>query len=828
MVGAGSLEADLKKIILGIIAVLVIGGGIFLATSDTKAEKAVKALASAREFAQKGDDARALVELRNALQSDGALREARQMFADLLLKAGRRADAFGQYRQLYTMNPDDLEAARQMALIAFTSMAWDEARQYSGVVLEKRPDDKEIQAVAAGLDYRDGLSAKNDDQISGAVAIERRLLAQDPSLVSARRILIANAIRDTDLEQALHLTDDGLVLLPDDRDMNNARLVLLERLGRTADLEKQLLAMIARFPDDEELGRTLVRFYVHEGRVDEAEKILRDEIDPNGDKTEPRMVLLRFLSEVRSPAVMRAELARTLAETPLPKDVASDLMLFKALQARADFAVGERDKAMSDMEALIKGAAPSAEVDRIKVQLAGMRLATENAVGSRALVEEVLAHDPSQVDAMKLKAAWLIDEDQTEPAISLLRDALADAPTDSKVMVLMSRAYEREGRPELMADMMARAVEVSNQAPSESLIYARWLFLKGEYGLTETVLVNALRRQPVNLDLLEMLARTHIAMKDWARVQQDIDAIGERFKTDQARDLINGLQAQVLSGQGRSDELTQFLDQMSQNPDKELEARIAIIRSTVVSGHLDQALAQAQKLASEKPDAPVAAFLVAQIMIAQNDITGGSAAVSALLATHPEFLPGWLTLQGVQLREGKFDDALKTVEDAQAKIPDNRALLLSKAFILEKKGDIDGAVAIYEGLYTANSNDLVVANNLASLLASTRDDQASLDRAWTVARRLNGTTVPAFLDTYGWISFRRGDAATGVSALEKAVKGLPDDPSVAYHLGRAYASQGSKDLAAAQYARTEQLLTQGAIGYPDLAQDLVKARAELK
>jgi Tfp pilus assembly protein PilF len=95
------LEVALKKIILGIVVAILIAGGVFFATADTKEEKAVKSLATARELVAKGDDARARVELRNALKNDEKLRDARILLAELLDKAGRRGDAFAQYRQLY-------------------------------------------------------------------------------------------------------------------------------------------------------------------------------------------------------------------------------------------------------------------------------------------------------------------------------------------------------------------------------------------------------------------------------------------------------------------------------------------------------------------------------------------------------------------------------------------------------------------------------------------------------------------------------------------------------------------------------------------------------
>lgn len=818
----------MKKIILGVLAAIALGVVVFVATADSKETKAAKQFASAQELAAKGDRSRALVALRNALQNDPALRDARIMFADLLLQANRKADAYGQYRQLYQTNPEDAEAARAMANIAFDSLSWDDARRYSSEVLARHPDDTAMQVIALGLDYRDSIAAKDADATERAASGAARMLAADPALIQARRILLADNLRNGNLDNALRLTDEGIALTPDDRDLQNTRLLLLERLGQEDAFERQLLDMVARYPKDADLGHTLVRYYVSRGRIDEAEQSLRASITPDGTKSEPRMILLRFLHEIRSPAAMRDELDQTLAQDPLPKDVASNLTEFRLLKAQADFGLGNQQQAMATLEGMINGAEPSAEIDSVKVQLARMRMTTGNNVGARALIEEVLARDTSQTDAQKMKSAWLIDEDQTDAAIALLRDALADTPNDAQILTLLARAYERAGRPELMSDMLARAVEVSNQAPEESLRYGMWLFQKGEYASVESVVIDALRRQPNNLDLLVLLARTHLAMSDWGRAQQDIDAIGQRFDTEQARNTATELRAMLLSGQGRNDELTQFLDQLSRNTNDPLGVRMAIIRNMVAGGHLGQALIEAETLSQENPQAPQAALLVVQLKLAQGQKDAALESLRSIIAAYPDLMPARLMLQAIQITDGDFDAAGQTITSALEQQPGNRMLLLAQAAVQEKQGNIDGAIATYDGLYSQNSNDLIVANNLASLLATTRNDTESLERAWTVARRLNGAEHPAFQDTYGWIAFRRGETDKALPILEQSARGLPEDPSVAYHLGRAYAAQGRNNEAKAAYDQADDLLKRGIIAYPALADDLVRARADLK
>lgn len=815
----------MRKIILAVIAIVVIGVGIIVATTDTKEQKAAKLLASAQNYAGKGDTARAIVELRNALQDNPKLQPARDLYIELLLKTGRRAEAFGQYALILKQNPNDIAAMRQMAMIAFDGLAWDDARKYALQVLQKQPDDPEMRAISAGLDYRDAVINHNAVAQEEAAGVAGKLLAADPKLMRARRVVIARMIDQKQYDAALKLIDEGLAQDPDDREMNNNRLALLDRLGRKDEAEKQLLAMVQRYPKDEELGQNLVRFYVSLGRVDEAEKILRDHIDPDAANSKPRLVLMQFLAQVRSPQAMNDELTKVLAENPLPKDVASDLVQFKILKAQSDFVLGHQDQAISELEAMIKDQQPSAEIDRVKIELAKMRFQTGDPATEHKLVEEVLAHDPGQTEARKLKATWLIDGDQTDAAVTLLRDALADSPNDAQILSLLAQAYQREGRPELMAEMMSRAVQTSNQAPAESITYARYLIQRGEYSSTESILADALRRQPQNLDLLTLIAQTHMAMKNWVQVQQDIAVIAAIQNNPAATQAANALNVQLLAQEGRTDDLGQYLETLARDPNNALAAKTAMVRNSVVQGQLPLARSQAEDLVAQNPEDANLRLLLAQVKRTQGDIDGALSDLKAIVAAHPDNLGAVQMLQGMQLQQGNAPEALATLEAALKVQPESPGLLISKAIVLEKLSRIDDAIAIYDALYEKNSDSIVIANNLASLIASNKDDQASLDRAWVVARRLNGSNNPALQDTYGWLVFRRGDTATALPLLEAAAKGLPDDPAVAYHLGRAYAAQKDAAKAKAEYARSHALLDKGEIGYPALIDDLTRAEA---
>ncbi len=102
----------------------------------------------------------------------------------------------------------------------------------------------------------------------------------------------------------------------------------------------------------------------------------------------------------------------------------------------------------------------------------------------------------------------------------------------------------------------------------------------------------------------------------------------------------------------------------------------------------------------------------------------------------------------------------------------------------ELAGRTADAAEQYEQVLRASPELLLAANNLAMLLVG-RSDRASLERAGQLVDALAGSTVPQFLDTYGWVKLRLGDAPAALASLERAASARPDDPVIRYHLAMA-------------------------------------------
>ncbi|WP_274963176.1 tetratricopeptide repeat protein, partial [Thioclava electrotropha] len=148
--------------------------------------------------------------------------------------------------------------------------------------------------------------------------------------------------------------------------------------------------------------------------------------------------------------------------------------------------------------------------------------------------------------------------------------------------------------------------------------------------------------------------------------------------------------------------------------------------------------------------------------------------------------------------QGREGDALAVIQTALEKAPQaDPLLLLYRARSEEKSGRFDAAIATYDDLYTRDSGDLIVANNLASLLSTHRDDRPSLERAAQIAKRFRERPEPAFKDTYGWAEYRLGNYGAARPLLAAAAAGLPENPLAQYHYAAVLIALEETDLAEA-------------------------------
>ncbi len=768
---------------------------ITLIACSSPEEKAESYYQSGLSLLAEGDESRALVEFKNALVQLGSHLGARRELAKLRLKQGSDRAAFREFTRVVEQDPEDVEALIILSELAFVAQAWDPFERHSDAVIKKDPDNPDVKIIEIARDYRQ--AALDDDGPAREALLMRaeELRTQKPDSSMLRQVLIDGYLNQERLVSALEVAEEALAADPDKLVYHQVKLSIMTRLQDDDGIEQSLRAMFEAFPKEEGLEANLLRFYISRNGLDSAEAFLRERIAAAGkNEDEPTVSLVQFLNNTGRTDDALAELDTALQEK-------TGNVTLRALRGSLNFDAGRQDVGIAELEDILKDKERPLprDLQRVQVTLATMLLANGNEVGAQRLVEQTLSEDPSMVSALKMQARWLIEDDDTIGAVNAMRSALAESPQDFDAMTIMAAAYQRAGQTELMMDFLSQAAAASNNAPDQSIALANALLAQDRVQQAETTLITALRVQPQNLQILGILGNVYLRQDDRARAQQVLNALRAQSGNDQAKRMATELELTLIGRNEGNDKALAYLETLAKENKGDDNLQSSLIQAKLQTGEVDEALEMAEELAESAPDNLSYAYFLGLVQLAVENIEAAEATFSDIVTREPGAVRAWVQLVSLSSREDNFEAMAETIEQGLQAVPEAESLLWAKASMLERQNKIDEAIALYEQIYTTNSSSIVAANNLASLLSAKREDAASLERASLIARRLRGLEIPQFQDTYGWILVRQGEVEEAIGYLESAAQQLPNDPTVQYHLGVAYAQLGEPDKARIQF-----------------------------
>jgi len=798
----------LSKFTLLLLATLALGA------CKSPEERAAEYYASALDLMDEGEIERALVELRNVFQNDGFHQEARLLYADTQLARGEIAEAYSQYLRLVEQYPDMVNVRLQLAEMSVDQGDWDGAERHGRAAIELSPELPRSRAIELALAYRDAIEARIEaDRVAVAEAAIAEITAQPDNLL-LRRVAMNHLLEAERYADVFPHVEKALELSPESFQFNRMKLQLFAAQGLNEDLGTQLKAMVELYPDNDDLKQDLIRWYFAKEDFAGAEAFLRAEAGALTGDTAPHMEVVSLVMRIGGRDAARAELQALRAAnegTPVAD-------FYGAFLAGMDFEDGKADDALAALDAILATAEPSDQTRDISIAKAQMLLSAEDRAAAEAIVNAVLTEDSSHVEALKLRASWLIDSDRPGEAILALRTAQSQAPRDPAIMTLLAAAFERDGSPDLAGEQLAQAVVASDTGVEEALRYARFLMSQDRVGVAETVLRDARRTNGDIPLLLVELSRVLISQEDWGGVQE-ITSLLKSTEQERFINVAKQLEATMLLARNRFQEGIDLLADQAAAASDDIRTIVALAVTQIQAGQLEDSRQTLTIALRDNPDSSTLRLLLANLDALDGNYPASEAALQAIIADEPQAELPVRLLYGVLMVQGKVDAAITVLEDGIKNVPYPRQLLWIQASRFEAENRFEDAIAIYEQIYAGNSNDVIAANNLASMLSVHRTDEASLERAYAIARRLRSQPVPAFQDTYGWIEYRRGNLEDALPYLQAGAAGLPDDPVAQFHLAMVYADLGRTAEAIAQFKRMQELAGDRALPQLAIAQE---------
>lgn len=757
-----------------LLAILTVSG------CSSKEERAKSYYEHGTKLLAEHENAKASIEFKNAVKLKKNYAAAWLALAKIEELNGNIAGEVPYLRNVVELEPTDIDAKLKLAKILLRGRATDDALKLINAAYDLDNHNADILALKAAI-------LLQHKEVSGALEDAHAALELDPKNATALAVLAADRVTNGETQAALQLLDKAET----DTDDNNvgielSKLRIFEQTKDWPHAEALLKKLIERHPDGPYRAQ-LIRLYLVEKRPDDAENELRALVAARPNDPAPELALVRLLNAFKGPTVARQELVDRIK-------VGKDVFPYQVTLAQFDFGQGR----FNDSEALLKGLiAGSTEKDAFTAQitLAQMYLSRKQLDAAESLVSQILQKDSRNTSGLALRASIHIERGQFEGAINDLREALNDQPRSTPLMLLLATAYERSGAIELAEKQLSEAMRVSNFNPAVSLNYVAFLQRRGSIPRAEEVLTDLAGRWPQNIQILSKLADVKLARQDWSGAE----AVAERIKrTGGNSGVADDILGTALLGEHKYDQALDALQGAYAAAPSSPQTMLALVEGYLRTKQIDKAVTLLQSVLKADPANAQAYVLLGSIQQQTNAPKQALESFKMAIEKQPKSPAGYQALANFYLAQKNIGEAQDVVHAGLKQLPDNPSLHLILAAIEELNGDYDAAISEYELLLSKDTGSLVVANNLASLLADHRTDKASLERAQSLAASLRKSPVPQFKDTLGWISYQNGNYKDAISLLEEAAAALPNRAEIHYHLGMSYIATGQLDKASEQ------------------------------
>ncbi|MGO9329115.1 MAG: tetratricopeptide repeat protein [Steroidobacteraceae bacterium] len=766
---------------LALLSVLLVAG-----CGGAESRKA-RHMEKGQEFLAAGNFEKARVEFRNALQILPTDSDARFENGVVDEKLGNLREAAQFFQGAIDSNKDNARARASLGRLYAMSGAPDKAIETVDPGLANHPDDADLLTVraAARIQLKD---------VSGALTDAERAVQLAPANENAVSVLAGIYKSQGQADKAQALLEDAIKKSPNTVDLRLVLAQLDSSLGKKTEVESLLLDLVRLKPDEKAHRLRLAQFYVRTDQADAAEKVLRDGVKALPEQRELKTALVDFLAARRSREIAESELTTLIAASP------NDYEL-KFLQA----SFYEQGKEFAKAEAVYKDVIASAKLEgpgiTARDRFAALLVQLNDIPAAEKLIAEVLAQSPRDNDALILRGNLALAHSDPKTAISDLRAVLRDQPNAIGVMRTLARAHLANGEPALAEETMRRAVEANPNDAAASLDFAQLLAQLGKPDQAKPVIEELVKRQPNNMQALDVEFKVAAATKDFVTAKAAADAM---VALQPKLGLGFYYQGQLAESDKRLDEALRLYSTALELQPEASEPLQAVIRVLVNLKRSPDALKRLDDYSARYPKAAFAVNLKGEVLVSNGRAAESIPVFKMAIEREPKW---WLPYRNLSIAQSiadkNNDAAIATLQAGIGNAAAPETLETQLASLYERTAKVDNALQVYETAMQQNPASDVVANNLAMLLVTYKKDARSLDRAKELSRRFATSTNANFLDTYGWVLYKRGEAAAAITALQNSLTKAPDQPVLLYHLGMAQALAGQ--AAAARDSLTRSL-----------------------
>jgi tetratricopeptide (TPR) repeat protein len=759
-------------VLLGVVAC------ISLAACTSKAQRIESGLRKGAQYVAQSDWDRASVEARNVLQIDPKSADAILIVAQIADGKGALRNAFAGYSKVLETKPGSVDARLGLARLYLLSGDLKPADDQIGAVLALDAQNVRAQTLAAAS------LARHGDKDAALAAANRIAAAEQPLPIDSALALSGLFFNAKALDTALGVLDKSIAAHPQE-------IRLLQMAAEIAQFGKPDSAHVARAdsyyasataaaPKDDALWTGWASLYVHAGDNAHAEAVLRNAIANDPDDPARHIALLKFTVAFGDKARGEKDLLAAIQAHPK----ATDLRF-----AQADLYRDQKrpDEAAKVLQAIIDAAKATPAGATARGQLAALWMAQGKADEARALLAELLKANPRDATGVVLRGRLELAAGDFPAAIADFRAAAKDRPGSLDVAELLARAHRLAGEPQLAREALADAVKFNERDARAHLMLAGDMAQTKEYSSAQSEVDAAIKADPQNLPARQMKVDLALVSSDFALAEAQAREIETAFPANPTGHLMHGRVLQLQKKIPAA--LAQFDAAATLAPDAP-EPRIAAVGLLTAQRRYGEAAARIDAIQKANANSALAREMRGELALAKGDLTGAQESFKQLVELPGAPPSAYKNLAAVMVAHKDLAGALTVLDQGEKTWPQDVVLPAARAEWLGRAGRTDEAIAVYEQILRRAPNDETVANNLAYVLAQTRRDKPSLDRALQLASRFASSAQPNYIDTLGLVQYRLGHYDQAATQLARAASLAPEDAGVHLHYGMALVRKG--------------------------------------
>lgn len=524
--------------------------------------------------------------------------------------------------------------------------------------------------------------------------------------------------------------------------------------------------------------------------------------------------LLHALAEelARGGSLARAERELTRLLQRHPRDARAQLLMGRVLLEG-----GKHRRARAHLRRAVALAPTDPDAYLVLTQLALEERQLDQAVRT---VEELGRALPGETVGHRRLGLVLAERGEPVRAEPLLEYAVRYDPHDLEAWLALAQLYEGQGRAARAEDAYARALE---QDPDnrEVLLGAGRLALRQDQGPTARAYFDRLMLLSQEPELVVKVAFAYLALRQVQSASEVLDRALRLEEIDPRIAFYAGLVRERLRQYERAE---QAYAHVPAGHELFHEARMHRGSCLSLLGRHAEALALLETAIADRGD--YLELYIAQARALERASRAGDAERALRGALErlrsPELFEAMAQLYE---RQGRAAEGLQLLREALAHRPRDESLLYILGAAYERSGDLDLSIRKMRAVLEVNPQNAAAMNFIGYTLAERGRDYDEAERLLVRALELRPDSGE-FLDSLGWIYFRKGQLEAAVTTLERAERLAPDEPVIIEHLGDAYRSVRRLEDARKAYRRA--LETLQLLAEPTSEQDRQRAALEQK